>query len=138
MGIKQWLFGDGSTKVIQSIDDDTGEELIFIDGLRVLVRENEDGWIAQSLEIDYASAGGSMNDVIDRFVEGLALTINQHLEAFGTLEKFLKPAPEEYWAAFHSGSYRATTRRPLDIDEPQVLPGFPRYLQLYERQHSTS
>lgn len=39
-----------------------------IEGLRVVVWQNDDGWMAQGLEIDYAAGGVSIEDVAKAFV----------------------------------------------------------------------
>ena len=41
-----------------------------IEGLRVVVWQNDDGWMAQGLEIDYAAGGVSIEDVMERFSIG--------------------------------------------------------------------
>ena len=41
-----------------------------IEGLRVVVWQNDDGWMAQGLEIDYAAGGVSIEDVMERFSTG--------------------------------------------------------------------
>lgn len=81
-----------------------------IEGLRVIVWQTIDGWMAQGLEIDYAAGGTSVEDVMDRFVDGLAMTLHLNQKNYGTIEKVLKPAPVEYWQKFLTGKARPTSQ----------------------------
>ena len=70
---------------------------VLVGSLRVVIIEDEDHWFAQGLEIDYAASGLDMDDVKDRFQQGLAATIHEHLRMYGTVEPLLKVAPQEAW-----------------------------------------
>ena len=70
---------------------------VALNHIRVLLMEEEDGWIAQGLELDYAAAGVSPDDVKRRFEEGLSATIGAHLQAFGKIDGILKLAPQSTW-----------------------------------------
>jgi len=61
----------------------------------VVIVKMRDYWFAQGLDIDYAVQGGSIEEVKERFQAGLIETVRAHLNRFGTLEHFLKPAPPE-------------------------------------------
>ena len=136
MNFVRWIFSQGSTRIRHSVDE-TGHQ-IHIEGLRVLVREDADGWIAQGLEIDYAASGISAEDVVERFAKGLAHTLHCHLKTFGTFERVLKSAPEKYWKPFLLGSYQRTACRALEeFKRPDLLPGYLRHLQLYEQPADT-
>lgn len=63
--------------------------------LRVLITREGGVWFAQGLEIDYAASGTSLEDVKDRFSRGFCMTVQAHLEQFGTIDKLLKFAPSE-------------------------------------------
>lgn len=71
------------------------EHLVAFGSLRVLVKETNSHWFAQGIEVDYAAAGDSLEDVKDRFEKGLTATIHLHLERYGTIEKLLRFAPKE-------------------------------------------
>lgn len=68
--------------------------------LKVLVRNDDGGWFAQGLEIDYVAQGDSLRDVMDRFRRGLTLTIRDHLRRHGHLHLLLRPAPPPVWQRF--------------------------------------
>ncbi len=120
---------------------------VVIEGLRVLVTSNEDGWVAQGLEIDYAAGGTSVQDVLERFATGLACTLDEHFKAFGTVEGMLKHAPEDVWKAFFSahvtdrvgetsaGDYRESLTQALDeLSQIDLLPTHLRPLNFYETE----
>ncbi len=69
-------------------------------GIRVLITEEDGFWAAQSLEIDYAAGGTSLDDVKERFINGLTRTMQVYMEQYQSIEKLIKPAPPEYWMAF--------------------------------------
>jgi len=61
--------------------------------LHVMVEQNGATWFAQGVELDYASAGSSMDDVQDRFARGLRSTIEANLKRHNSIERLLKYAP---------------------------------------------
>ena len=83
------------TSVMHLASDD--EHAVLIQSLRVVIVRDGELWFAQGLELDYAAAGNSQEDVKSRFQEGLAATINAHLRTYGSVEKMLKIAPQEAW-----------------------------------------
>lgn len=74
-----------------------GTNFVGIGGLRVVIIHEGDEWFAQGLEIDYAAQGNSLKDVQKNFQEGLRATVQEHLKAYGTIEKILKVAPNQIW-----------------------------------------
>ena len=76
---------------------DGSTHVVGIGNLRVVLMNDDGSWFAQGLEIDYAAEGISLEDVKEKFAEGLCATIEEHLKLFGTIEKMLKPAPAEIW-----------------------------------------
>ena len=77
---------------------------VGVGDLRVIVT-NEDGfWFAQGLEVDYATEGSSLEDVQQRFENGLKATIREHLKLHGDIKRLTKPAPPEVWAEFFSST----------------------------------
>jgi len=80
-------------------DDDC--HAVIVDSLRVLIIPDEGGWFAQGLEIDYAAGGDSVEDVKQRFQQGLESTIHEHLRVFGNIDNLLnKQAPSEEWELY--------------------------------------
>lgn len=70
--------------------------------LRVMIiRDGENEWYAQSLEIDYIAQGQSLESVQSAFEAGLKKTIEEHLKLYGDIKKLLKAAPQEVWAEFY-------------------------------------
>lgn len=115
---------------------------IHIEGLRVIVWENEDGWMAQGLEIDYAAAGNSLEDVMESFAKGLAFTLHENQKAFGSVERVLKPAPQEAWKPFLSGQaippsqpyFREKLLKALEeLADADILPKHLTSIQLYQQ-----
>ncbi len=73
------------------------EHAVLISSLRVVVVKDGSQWFAQGLELDYAAAGDSKEDVKSRFQDGLASTVQEHLKMYGSVERILKVAPQEAW-----------------------------------------
>jgi hypothetical protein len=76
---------------------DEQKHVLAVEGLRVLITRDGDYWFAQGLEIDYAAAGASLEDVKDKFAEGLCLSLVENLRLYGDVKQFVKIAPEEEW-----------------------------------------
>jgi hypothetical protein len=68
--------------------------------IRVLLFQEGEHWIAQGLEIDYASAGESLADAQERFITGLSLTMEEHLAKYNSLTKLVRPAPQHVWQMY--------------------------------------
>ena len=67
--------------------------------LQVVVAPDEDGWIAQGVEIDCAAGGDTPEDAQERFENALGALLQAHLSSFGGLEKMLSPVnPANMWA----------------------------------------
>jgi len=66
---------------------------VGLNKLRVLVVEHGADWFAQGVDLDYAAAGHSLEEVQRNFEEGLASTICLHLERFNSLDRLLKLTP---------------------------------------------
>ena len=71
--------------------------LVGIGNLKVVIVQDGNSWFAKGLEIDYASEGTSLDGVKAAFETGFCCTIHEHLRVYGSLEKFLIPAPVEIW-----------------------------------------
>lgn len=73
----------------------TQQYQVLVWNLRVIVTNDDGGWFAQGLELDYAAQGGSLEEVKKNFEDGLGASIQAHLTIHGNLDQFLKPAPKE-------------------------------------------
>lgn len=70
------------------------EHVVMFNDLRVLISgDNNKGWFAQGIEIDYFACGDSLEAVQNNFAEGFALTLEEHLKRHGNIERFLRWAP---------------------------------------------
>ena len=113
--------------------------LVGLFDLQVLIAPENDGWIAQGLEIDYAVGGASVEDAQTRFEEGLLATVHAHLEAFGDLSRFVRPAPLNMFRKL-SGSaqewkYTCVSLHRLCLPDPDLFPfGHMRFVS--PKQHS--
>ena len=76
---------------------DGATHVVGLGPIKVIVCEEGGSWFAQGLDIDYASSGGSFEEVKSNFENGLAGTIDLHIKAYNGLKKFLKPAPQDVW-----------------------------------------
>ena len=79
------------------VADRTGEHLVGIGDLRVILVQEAGCWYAQGLEIDYIAQGESIDQAKANFETGLHATIRENLKIFGTIEPLLTPAPPEVW-----------------------------------------
>ena len=73
--------------------------------LRVLVTNDDHEWFAQGIDIDFAAAGKSLDDVQGRFERGLKNTIHAHLDRYGIIDGLLKCAPESEWREIKGRNY---------------------------------
>ena len=102
-----------------------GDEHVFALGnIQVLITESSDGWFAQGVQVDYFACGVSLEDVQNRFTQGLTATLEEHLRRNGTIEKFLKWAPDEVRAAIqskiNSEQYNYTVVNSCHIEKPTL------------------
>ena len=71
--------------------------IIGILGLQVVLAKQDSSWVAQGIELDYAAAGTSLDDVKKRFEDGLCETIQEHLDHFGNLDHLMVEAKAAVW-----------------------------------------
>lgn len=77
--------------------NESGDHVVGIEKLRVLIIEDEKTWFAQGLEIDHLAQGSSIDEAKSNFETGLLATIHENLRIFGTIESVLNPAPLDIW-----------------------------------------
>ena len=72
------------------------EHVVMFNDLRVLISgDNDKGWFARGIEIDYFACGESLEDVQRNFAIGFEATVKEHLKRYGNIERFLRWAPLE-------------------------------------------
>lgn len=72
-----------------------------VKALHVLLCQEDGGWFAQGLEIDYFASGATLDEAKENFAKGLILTTNEHLLMYGNLKKILVLAPQEAWDEYY-------------------------------------
>ena len=79
-----------------------GSQVVCLGNLHVLITHTQDAWLAQGLEIDYAIDGDTVDEVKQRFEDGLVLTIQSHLRVYGDIRGLLRVAPQPIWDKFYA------------------------------------
>jgi hypothetical protein len=75
--------------------------VVAIGNLHVFITKEDGSWVAQGLEIDYASYGNTIPEVKERFEHGLAQTISAHIRVHRNLEHLISSvAPAEVWSDY--------------------------------------
>jgi hypothetical protein len=90
---KKYRFGkakDGAKAVHEHTLE--GEHKVGIGNLRVFVMPDGEFWFAKGFEIDYATQGSTPEEAKDNFAQGLAETIDLHIQMYGTIERLLAPS----------------------------------------------
>jgi len=104
-----------SATAIHAKTTDGEHHIVGIGNLRVAIASDGQYWTAQGLEIDYIAQGESLADARRQFEDGLASTIQQHLNMFGDIKRLLVLAPPEIWAeamnpeTVHNRFFQVTT-----------------------------
>jgi hypothetical protein len=80
---------DSESTFVAHLGDENNADVhaVLVGALRVVIIKDEDHWFAQRLEIDYATSGHDMDDVKDRFQQGLTATVHEHLRMYGRERK---------------------------------------------------
>lgn len=92
--------------VTEAIHMNNGDQhIVGFKALRVLLSKEDASWFAQGLEIDYASAGASIEEAKRNFETGFQKTISEHLKLNGSIEKMLKIAPQYAWDEFYAARF---------------------------------
>lgn len=109
-------------------DDGTATVNAFV---RVLLYRDGRHFIAQSLEVDYCSAGLTLEEAKESFARGFTETIKVHLAVYGSAEKMLKrQAPPEFFSAYY-GEQMSQDAEPLELPVSHAA-GVPRWLQFMQ------
>lgn len=75
----------------------SGNHVVGIGALLVLLLEDEGSWYAQGLEIDYVAQGESIEVAKSNFEIGLHATVRENLRKHLSISPILTPAPREVW-----------------------------------------
>lgn len=59
---------------------------------KAIIKQNEDGFYVQSLNLDYAACGSSLESAKSNFIIGLSGTVVAHIEKYGSYRKLLLKA----------------------------------------------
>jgi hypothetical protein len=107
--------------------------IVGLGNIRVVVFKEQGSWIAQGLEIDYASAGATKKEAKHNFEIGLAGTVDLHIKIHNGIKNLLRVAPAEIWQAaldkvgteysydqitFHDGLFKALPYEGINFLEP--------------------
>jgi hypothetical protein len=85
------------TTALHGSVEDGSAHVVGIGDLRVVLIPDDDCWFAQGLEIDYAAQGDTIEDAQEKFQNGLAATVHEHLKIHGTINNILRIAPQGAW-----------------------------------------
>lgn len=80
------------------------KHVVIVNDLHVLISgDDEKGWFAQGVEIDYSACGETLDDVKRNFSIGFEHTIKEHIKRNGNIESFLRYTPlDEIYALLGS------------------------------------
>ena len=73
--------------------NERGDAIIGVSDLRVVLTDKGSHWVAQGVEIDYAAVGKNIDDVKNRFENGLKLTLRENFKVHGNIDPVLVGAP---------------------------------------------
>ena len=124
-----------TTVAIQATKHGGSEHVVGIGNLRVMITNDDGSWFAQGLEIDYAAEGGSLAEVKNNFERGLGLTVHEHLNLYGTIEKLLQTAPKDVWIELIEAAKMKKVYSQITVHKKEVLAELPfQNIQYFERQ----
>ena len=102
--------------------------IVKILNLQVILAKEGDSWVAQGIELDYAAAGTSQEDVKKSFQDGLYETIQAHLSRFGDLQQLIaKSADSAVWLGLVQNEPKSQRYSAVSVHEfnPPNSSGFP-------------
>ena len=112
------------TEAIHATDGE-GNHVVHVKSLSVLLSHDDGDWFAQSLEIDYAAAGSTVEEVKENFAKGLSATILEHLRLHGEIDNLLKPAPQDAWTEFYAADPSSLKQKVSTIQFHCLKDGMP-------------
>lgn len=111
------------TTAIHAVTD-TGDHIVGIGHLRVLLVAEGEHWHAQGLEIDYMAQGSTIDEAKVNFETGFLVTIEENLRVHGSIEPLLNVAPPEVWKDLLDPSARLKIFNQLTVHERDDMAGF--------------
>jgi hypothetical protein len=105
-----------ATAVIAS-NKNGSSHVVGIGNLRVMLFNDHGSWFAQGLEIDLCAQGSSLDDVKERFENGLRETIHQHLKTYGNIKGVLQIAPQEVWDEVYAAKPQISLYSQISLHE---------------------
>ena len=88
---------------------DSGDHVVGIGNIRVLITRDGNFWFAQGVEIDCFAQGDTPEEAMKNFGLGFAVTVGMYLEHHESIGPMLKWAPMEVYKPLMEGSqYRFT------------------------------
>ena len=105
------------------------KHVVIVNDLHVLISgDDEKGWFAQGVEIDYSACGETLDAVKRNFSIGFEHTIKEHIKRNGNIESFLHYTPlDEIYALLGSKDYdfsniSAVGKSKINKDDGLFLP----------------
>ncbi len=121
------------------ITNNDDSHLVAINSLRVLVDGSDDeGWMAQGLEIDYFTCAKTEETVKRNFAEGLKKTVQLYLEEEGNIEDLLKVAPADVWHSYREAISNQKQKISLVTFQETAAHGFNQIAFLSSRTDTSS
>lgn len=107
---------------------DGNTHIVEIRAMRVLiVKDTNDAWFAQCIDLDYATQGSTIDEAKSNFEKGLTLTIKAHLDRFGTIDHFMKAPPIEAWLPLISSDHRVFNFSNVSAHDLPEIPGIAQF-----------
>lgn len=119
---------EGNGRAIHAADGQ--HHAVILDKLRVLIVQDKDGcWFAQSMDIDYAASGMSLQEAQQNFELGLIHTIKAHIKKFGHIQHLMRsPEPQDWIPLLQKegcGDYEHTMITTHSLSENHDLEALP-------------
>lgn len=93
-----WTASDESEGRAIHVCDEHNKHTIAMQYIRVLIVQDDDNtWYAQSMDIDYAASGTTLENVQENFAKGLIGTLKANLEKFGHIRRVMESPPLSDW-----------------------------------------
>ena len=105
---------------------ESGEQIVGIGSLRVVLMQEGKSWFAQALDIDYVAQGATIEEARRNFEIGFLATVRENLRMHGDIRHILTPAPAPVWMDLMDpkGKPKRFSSRSIQIaDESEELSG---------------
>lgn len=106
--ISFWTSDDDACQGAALHAKDGNNHTILMKSIRVLiVQDGEETWYAQSIDIDYAACGSSLENVQHNFAHGLKGTLKANLKRYGHVDRVMQTPPMSDWKYLLSENFQA-------------------------------